>query len=92
MPMVALHVWVSGNVQGVGFRYSTRQEARRLDLAGWVSNLPDGRVEAWVEGEQVEVERMLSWLRRGPSHARVSEVTVEHETATGLVGFELRRV
>lgn len=67
---------VSGDVQGVGFRYSTRERARELGVAGWVRNLPDGSVEAEVEGEAGAVERMLAWLGRGPSDARVASVVV----------------
>src|ERR1041385_5889444 len=61
-----LHVWVSGTVQGVFFRESARAEAERRGVAGWVRNLPDGRVEAVFEGPAVEAEAMVDWCRRGP--------------------------
>ncbi|MDR1024116.1 MAG: acylphosphatase, partial [Treponema sp.] len=68
----ALHVTVSGRVQGVGFRHSCYVEARRLGLKGWVRNTPDGDVELWVEGPSGEaLEAMLQWLHRGPPYARV---------------------
>ena len=70
----ARHVFVSGRVQGVFYRATTRDEARRLGLGGWVRNLPDGRVEAWVEGPEEAVEQMMAWFPEGPPYARVSEI------------------
>jgi len=67
---------ITGEVQGVGFRFSTREHARDLGVAGWVRNLPDGSVEAEIEGESGAVERMLAWLERGPRAARVADVAV----------------
>jgi acylphosphatase len=91
MPSVARHVLVSGRVQGVGFRWYTRSKAVELRLAGWVANLPDGRVEAWLEGESEALESMLAWLAKGPPAARVTNVeSVAHEPR-GLTGFESRR-
>lgn len=88
----ARHVWVSGLVQGVAFRYHTRVLARELGLRGWVRNLPDGRVEVWAEGERAELERLVAWLRHGPPSAQVSGVEVVHAPAQGLAGFEVQRV
>jgi acylphosphatase len=65
---------VSGRVQGVGFRYAALQEARRLGVAGWVRNLPDGQVEVLAQAEAVVLERFHDWLRQGPPAARVLEV------------------
>jgi acylphosphatase len=76
--MRRVHAVVSGEVQGVGFRYAARERAAELGVAGWVRNLPDGTVEAEVEGESGAVERMLAWLDRGPRAARVASV-VAHE-------------
>jgi acylphosphatase len=61
-------------VQGVGFRYSTVREARRLGLSGYVRNLPDGSVEVVAEGEEQVLERLAAWLRRGPPGAHVRQV------------------
>jgi len=61
-------------VQGVFFRASTREEARRLGLTGWVRNLPDGRVEVLACGEEQALRDLLSWLGRGPEHANVTHV------------------
>ena len=91
MSAAARHVLVSGRVQGVGFRWYTRSKALELGLAGWVANLPDGRVEAWIEGESAALESMLAWLAHGPPSARVTNVeSVAHEPR-GLTGFETRR-
>lgn len=91
MPSVCRHVLVSGRVQGVGFRWHAREKAQDLGLAGWVANLPDGRVEAWLEGETAAVEAMLAWLRRGPTAARVTNVEVVEQAPRGLTDFAVRR-
>lgn len=72
--MNAVHVFVSGRVQGVYYRQTTRHEARRLGLFGWVRNLPDGRVELWAQGEQASVDQFVDWLWIGPSGAKVLSV------------------
>ena len=90
MDRVARHVWVRGTVQGVAFRWHTKERARELGLAGWVRNLPDGRVEVWIEGEGPAVEEMLAWLRRGPPSARVASVEVVDETLGGAERFVVR--
>jgi acylphosphatase len=66
---------VSGKVQGVYFRHSTRTEARRLNLRGTVRNLSDGSVEVLVHGAPAAVEALRLWLHRGPAHARVDRVS-----------------
>jgi acylphosphatase len=85
------HVYVSGDVQGVFFRDSTRKKAEQLGLAGWVKNLPDGRVEALFEGPSQRVREMVRWCEQGPPHAAVENVDVEFDTAQeDLSGFEVR--
>lgn len=85
------HVRVSGNVQGVFFRDSTREKATQLGLAGWVKNLPDGSVEALFEGPSERVREMARWCEEGPSHAAVESVDVEYEeTGEDLGSFEVR--
>jgi len=89
--MVRLHVWISGRVQGVGFRWSALEEARRLRLTGWVRNTLEGGVEALVEGGRDEVDRFLAWCHEGPRMARVRSVRECEETATGeFESFEIR--
>ncbi|MDY6768652.1 MAG: acylphosphatase [Candidatus Nanohaloarchaea archaeon] len=89
--MQRAHVHVSGKVQGVFFRATTRDKARELGVNGWVRNLPDGRVEAVFEGEQEKVEKMLQFCHEGPDAARVENVEVEDEEPEGIDGFEVRR-
>ncbi len=85
------HVRISGQVQGVFFRDSTRQKAEELNLAGWVKNLPDGRVEAVFEGPPDEVKKMLRWCEEGPQQATVENVDTDIEDPGGdLSGFEVR--
>lgn len=83
-------VRIEGRVQGVFFRESTRREAERLGVKGWVRNLDDGAVEALVEGEASRVEQLIQWCHRGPRAARVDHVTVTDEVAQGdLHGFSV---
>lgn len=89
--MKRAHVHVTGTVQGVFFRATTRDKARELGVNGWVRNLPDGRVEAVFEGEQEKVETMVQFCHEGPDAARVEDVQVEDEEPEGLDGFEVRR-
>lgn len=86
-PMVRRRVVVHGRVQGVFFRASCEQEAHRLGVAGWVTNRPDGTVEAAFEGEPAAVDRMLDWCRGGPPRASVTEVVVTDEVPQGASGF-----
>jgi len=77
------HVFISGRVQGVGFRYSTQRQAQALALTGWVRNLWDGRVEAVFEGPEPKVRQAVNWCGRGSSAARVEDVDVRYQAATG---------
>jgi acylphosphatase len=83
-------VRVSGRVQGVFFRDSTRREAERRGVAGWVRNCGDGTVEAVFEGPSDAVAALVDVCRAGPGHADVREVDVEPEEPEGLRGFEVR--
>ncbi len=76
---VRAHVWVSGRVQMVYFRGSTQAVAREQGLAGWVRNLPDGRVEAVFEGPRAAVQALVDWCHQGPPSARVERVEVQWE-------------
>jgi len=68
---------VSGRVQGVGYRYFTRDAARSLGLGGWVRNTVDGRVELEVEGEQAKIDNLIEQLKEGPALSRVTDVDVQ---------------
>jgi len=78
---------IRGKVQGVFFRESARREAERLGVTGWVRNLPEGEVEAVVEGERDAVEAFVQWCHRGPPQARVDGVAVKDAAPTGAFPF-----
>ncbi|CCJ37157.1 acylphosphatase [Methanoculleus bourgensis MS2] len=89
---VRVRVWISGLVQGVGFRWAVEDEARAEGVTGWVRNLPDGRVEAVFEGDEVPVRRVVEFCRRGPALARVDDVEAVREEYSGeFEGFSIRR-
>lgn len=75
--MAQLHVRIAGRVQGVGFRWFVREEARRLGLSGWVTNLPSGEVEVAAGGESSSLDRLRRAIDVGPTGAEVSSVTDE---------------
>lgn len=82
---------ITGRVQGVWFRGSTQQQAALLGLSGWVRNMPDGSVEAYVEGEKEIIETFIQWCHRGPTMARVENVEVEWtKPGDDLDGFSMR--
>ncbi len=85
------HAFISGKVQGVGYRYSTMNAAKKLGLNGWVRNLADSRVEAVFEGTSEVVEEMIRWCHQGSNSAVVKDVQVEYSEAEGLQGFEIVR-
>lgn len=82
---------ISGRVQGIWYRASTRETAESLGLSGWVRNLVDGRVEAVAEGDAVAIEQFLAWCREGPPGARVDVIEVVDEPPTlEKAGFYVR--
>jgi len=81
--MARAHLVVRGLVQGVWFRGSMQDEARRQRLAGWVRNRPDRSVEAEVQGPRDAVDALIAWAQRGPSGARVDDVTVTWQADEG---------
>jgi acylphosphatase len=87
---VRRRVVVSGNVQGVFFRDTTRRKASQRGVTGWVSNRPDGAVEAVFEGDPDAVDSLVEFARSGPRGADVSDVQVSEEEPEGLSGFEIR--
>lgn len=89
--MVRVHLYITGIVQGVFYRQTTKKQATELGLKGWVRNLDDGRVEALVEGEEEKVNQLIKWSHRGPENARVEKVDIEDEDYTGeFVDFSIR--
>ncbi|MFQ4141789.1 acylphosphatase [Chlorogloeopsis sp. ULAP02] len=89
--LIRAHVFISGRVQGVGYRFATVDTASQLGLSGWVRNLPDGRVEAVFEGVREVVEEMIRWCHQGPPAAIVKDVVVEYAEPEGLRRFDVRR-
>lgn len=79
MERVSVHLFVNGLVQGVYFRKSLKEEALKQNVKGWTRNLPDGRVEAVLQGRKLDVEKVIAWAKHGPPRARVTEVEVKWE-------------
>src|SRR6266540_5707110 len=86
-----VHVFVSGRVQGVFFRAECASRARELGLAGFVRNLPDGRVEAVFEGDPADVDALVDWCHTGPRWAQVEDVAVVEEEPKGETQFRVTR-
>lgn len=91
--IVRAHIWVTGRVQGVGFRAHVEYSARQIGgLTGWVRNVGYDTVEAVAEGQREKVERLIDALKQGPPGSRVDESRVEWETPTGeYMEFGVRR-
>lgn len=89
MTSIRAHVFVKGKVQGVGYRYSTKFNADKLGLFGWVRNLENGDVEAVFEGDENSVNYMVDWCGKGPSMSRVDSVSVSYEEPEGLSCFDI---
>jgi len=88
--VIRFRVLISGRVQGVNFRYACQRMAVLHGVRGWVRNLEDGRVEAVFEGAGQDVQHLLDWAQRGPSHAVVADVVVQAEQPEGLSTFQVR--
>jgi acylphosphatase len=88
--LVAAEIFVSGDVQGVGYRFFTQRAATELGLSGWARNLYDGRVQVEVEGPRMKIEELLARLRVGPRLSSVTDVAVTWKAATGTTrGFTI---
>ncbi len=88
--MKRVHLFISGNVQGVFFRAFVRERAINLGLNGWVKNLEDGRVEAIFEGENDKVNRMVELCKKGPSSANIKNINVIKEEVQRERSFVVR--
>jgi acylphosphatase len=77
-------VRISGRVQGVGFRYNTRNQAKRLGVRGWVRNEADGTVRVEAEGNAGSVDKFVNWLKQGPTAARVRDIDVREAEYQGI--------
>lgn len=83
------HLKITGKVQGVWYRASTQRKAQELGLSGWVRNLPDGSVEAAIEGPEGKLQLMMQWCAQGPTHARVEAVVPKEIAVEKSQTFEI---
>lgn len=89
--MKRVHVFISGNVQGVFFRSNIRERANKLNLKGFVKNLSDGRVEAIFEGEKENINEILKFCKKGPIGAKIKNIEIrEEKVSNGFNSFEVR--
>jgi len=87
--VTAVHVRIRGLVHGVSFRSSMAQLASDVGVRGWVRNLPDGTVEAFLEGDERKVKRIIDWAKFGPPRARVDKLEVEPATPRNHRDFRI---
>ena len=88
--LTALHITVTGRVQGVGFRWACRRAAQALRIAGWVRNRADGSVEIVAEGDAKALDAFRAWCREGPPGAVVGQVSADAAAPAGATTFEIR--
>lgn len=85
------HLLISGRVQGVSYRFNAWQQAKQLELTGWVRNLPDGRVEMHIEGDEARLDNMIKWAQTGPRFATVTDITINEKAISNEYSdFEIR--
>lgn len=89
--MVSKKIYISGRVQGVGFRFHAHEQAGKLGLKGWVKNLSDGRVEMLINGDESHVKSMIKWAHKGPVAAKVEKVEVQETKEAAGDEFCIRR-
>ena len=86
-----LHITVKGRVQGVAFRANTRRQAMKMNIRGFVRNIPSGDVEILAIGEQESLQQLITWCHKGPLLAKVSDVIVnEHHSGEDFESFHIR--
>ncbi|HLC37578.1 MAG TPA: acylphosphatase [Candidatus Nanoarchaeia archaeon] len=88
--MKRIHIFIYGHIQGVFFRANIKELALRLKINGWVRNTLDGAVEAVFEGEDKDIEKMLSYCNKGPVGSKVEKVNVKEEEVKYEKGFEVK--
>lgn len=89
--MPAVHLIITGKVQGVFFRASAKEKAESLGIKGWVKNTPQGDVEIIAGGDQMSIDTFIDWCRQGPSKARVVDVVVNEVEEGQFDGFRITR-
>ena len=89
--METVHLLITGKVQGVFFRDSSKKVAEKLNIKGWMKNRPDEKVEAVISGEEKDVRAFINWCKSGPERAEVEEVMVSKKEKTPFEKFEIKR-
>lgn len=84
-----IHVLITGSVQGIGFRQFVKSQANKLDIKGWVKNLPDRRVEVILQGRTEDVDKMILLCRKGPFLAEVKDIKIEIMPDQEFEAFEI---
>jgi len=74
-----IHLFITGQVQGVFFRSQAKQKARSLGITGWIKNLPNGQIEAVAQGDQNKIKQFIDWCEQGPQLAQVEKVEIKTE-------------
>ena len=88
--ILTVNLTISGKVQGVGFRYFVLRQAQKHGMYGWVSNKPNGDVEAFAQGEKADLEQCIAKVKEGPSFSRVEDVSLNWvKEAEQYFGFEI---
>lgn len=90
MQIIHLNITVSGNVQGVGFRFHTISTARSLGIKGFVKNLSDGNVYIEAEGLPENIDKFVYWCNQGPSRARVTDVSTSKGEVVNFKAFDVK--
>jgi len=85
-----VNILVSGRVQGVFYRTSTRDKALELGIKGWVQNNPDGSVYIEAEADQSTLDQFIEWCKKGPLMARIDNINISHQSPEGFQDFEVR--
>lgn len=89
--METVHLLISGKVQGVFFRDSSKKVAEKLNITGWIKNRNDDKVEAMISGEEKNVKTFIDWCKSGPDRAEVEEVIVSRKENAFFEKFEIKR-
>ncbi len=85
-----VNILVSGRVQGVFYRTSTKEKALELGINGWIMNKPDGSVYIEAEADESVLDQFIEWCKKGPMMARVDHINISHQSTEGFSNFEVR--
>ena len=88
--MKSIHLIISGKVQGVFFRDTTRRKANELGLVGYVKNIPDGDVEVVAQGNEDKIKELISFIKNNPGYSKVKDVKMKNRKMENFNGFEIK--